>query len=148
DLMLPVVRALAFAHDQGIVHRDLKPENVMLTSAGGIKVLDFGIAKHVTAPMPDAGPAADDAGPAGTSSALAGTQPHMSPEHLTLGAIDPRPALWAVGIMLFELVTGAHPVLDAPVPHVAQAAIADELTPMPSASERVPELGPLAQIID
>src|SRR5262249_8604903 len=65
-----------------------------------------------------------------------------------LGAIDHRADLWAAGIMLFELVAGAHPVLDAPAPQLAQAAVADEHTPMPSASDRVPELGPLAQIID
>jgi serine/threonine protein kinase len=72
----------------------------------------------------------------------------MSPEQLTLGAIDHRADVWAVGIMLFELVSGAHPVLDAPAPQVAQAAIADKDTPMPGASERVPGLGPLAAVID
>jgi serine/threonine protein kinase len=146
DLMLPVVRALAYAHDQGIVHRDLKPENVMLTRAGVIKVLDFGVAKHVEATAPD--PAGDDAGPTASSSTLAGTRPYMSPEQLSLGAIDHRADVWAVGIMLFELIAGAHPVLDAPAPQVAQAAIADEHTPMPRASERVPGLGPLAAVID
>src|SRR5262245_30137896 len=134
DLMLPVVRALAYAHDQGIVHRDLKPENVMLTRAGGIKVLDFGVAKHVEAFVPD--PAGDDA----SSSAPAGTRPYMSPEQLRNGAVDHRADVWAVGIMLFELVAGAHPVLDAPAPQIAQAAIADEHTPMPGVGERVPGL--------
>ncbi|HEX7841361.1 MAG TPA: serine/threonine-protein kinase, partial [Kofleriaceae bacterium] len=110
DLMLPVVRALAYAHDQGIVHRDLKPENVMLTRAGVIKVLDFGVAKDVEAPVPDPGPAGDDAGPTASSSALAGTRPYMSPEQLSLGALDHRADVWAVGIMLFELVAGAHPL--------------------------------------
>jgi serine/threonine protein kinase len=149
ELMLPVVRALAYAHDQGIVHRDLKPENVMLTGAGGIKVLDFGVAKHLgAAATPDPGPTGHDAGPPARGSALVGTPPYMSPEQLTLGAIDHRADVWAVGIMLFELVAGAHPVLDAPAPQVAQAAIADERTPMPSANERVPGLGPLAAVID
>ena len=148
DLMLPVVRALAYAHDQGIVHRDLKPENVMLTRAGTIKVLDFGIAKWVEAPAPDPGPAGDDAGPITGSTGLVGTRSYMSPEQLRLDAVDHRADVWAVGIMLLELVTGVHPVLDAPAPQLAQAAIADELTPMASASELVPGLGPLAAIID
>jgi WD40 repeat protein/serine/threonine protein kinase len=150
ELMLPVVRALAYAHEQSIVHRDLKPENVMLTRAGVIKVLDFGVAKHLeAAPVPDPGSAGgDDAGPTASSSALAGTRPYMSPEQLSLGAIDHRADVWAVGIMLFELVAGAHPVLDAPAPQDAQAAIADERAPMPSASERVAGLGPLAAVID
>jgi len=145
DLMLPVVRALAYAHDQGIVHRDLKPENVMLTRTGAIKVLDFGIATWVEAPA--SGPAGDDVRLA-VSSALAGTRPYMSPEQLNLGAIDHRADVWAVGIMLFELVTGAHPVLDDPEPQLAQATIADDSVPMASASDRVPGLGPLAAVID
>jgi WD40 repeat protein len=146
ELMLPIVRALAYAHDQGIVHRDLKPENVMLTRGGVIKVLDFGVAKHVEAPAPDA--AGDDAGPTASSSALAGTRPYMSPEQLSLAAVDHRADVWAVGLMLFELVVGAHPVLDAPAPQLALAAISDEDTPMPSASDSVPALGPLAGVID
>ena len=146
ELMLPVVRALAYAHDQGIVHRDLKPENVMLTRAGIIKVLDFGLAKLMAAPVPEPGSAGGDARPVADSSTRAGTLPYMSPEQVTLGAIDHRADVWAAGIMLFELVAGANPVLEATAP--LTATIADEGTPMPSASERVPELGPLAQVID
>ncbi len=146
DLMLPVIRALAYAHEQGIVHRDLKPENIMLTRAGVTKVLDFGIAKLVVFPGPNPGSAVGDVRPFADSSSLAGTLPYMSPEQVTLGSIDHRADVWAAGIMLFELVTGTHPVQDATAP--LAAIIADEATPMPSASERVPELGPLAQVID
>src|SRR4029453_9498272 len=110
--------------------------------------VDFGIAKWVDAPLPEPGPAGEEPGSTANSSALAGTRSYMSPEQLTLGAIDQRADVWAVGIMLFELVTGAHPVLDAPEPLVAQAGIADEHVPMASASERVPGLGPLAAVID
>jgi WD40 repeat protein len=148
DLMVPVVRALAYAHDQGIVHRDLKPENVMLTRAGTIKVLDFGIAKWIEAPVPDPRSAGEETTSTPRSSMLAGTWPYMSPEQLKFAAIDHRTDLWAVGIMLFELVAGAHPVRAALEPLAAQAAIADEHTPMPSAGEQTPGLGPLAAVID
>jgi serine/threonine protein kinase len=51
ELALPVVRALAHAHERGLVHRDLKPENIMLTDGGAVKVLDFGIAKMLDTPV-------------------------------------------------------------------------------------------------
>src|SRR5262249_17867666 len=111
ELMLPVVRALAYAHEQGIVHRDLKPENVMLTRSGVIKVLDFGIAKRVAARAADPGGLSDPARPVVDANARVGTLPYMSPEQIALDPVDHRIDVWAVGIMLFELVTGAHPVL-------------------------------------
>ena len=148
ELILPVVRALAYAHEQGIVHRDLKPENVMLTRAGIIKVLDFGLAKLVAAPVLDPGAPGGDTMPAFDSSSLAGTLPYMSPEQLGLGAVDHRTDVWAVGIMLFELVAGAHPVLGPRVSPAELRRILDDGTPMPSVGERVPELGSLAAVID
>jgi WD40 repeat protein/tRNA A-37 threonylcarbamoyl transferase component Bud32 len=141
ELVLPVVRALVCAHDQGIVHRDLKPENVMLTRTGIIKVLDFGIAKLV-ASHPDPADAGVMLG--ADSSSLAGTLPYMSPEQAALAVIDQRSDVWAVGVMLFELVTGARPVRDGR----RSASIDDRGAPMPSAAEHVPEIGPLAQVID
>ena len=163
ELMLPVVRALAYAHERGIVHRDLKPENVMLTRSGTVKVLDFGIAKLLRARWHDGESAAGvpdavvDAvsgrvsGAAGVlSSALLGTLPYMSPEQMNAGVIDHRSDVWTAGIMLFELATGQHPV---PTQSMAELMrVADEDEAMPGVLEVMPgtgpELGPLAGVID
>jgi serine/threonine protein kinase len=146
ELMLPVVRALAYAHERGIVHRDLKPENIMLTQAGTIKVLDFGIAKLLAAPEPIEDAAAPELQPAVNSSALIGTLPYMSPEQMNMGAIDHRADLWAVGIMLFEMVTGRHPVPSLSMSDLLD--VADDEMPMPSVRDRVPDIGPLGAVID
>ena len=145
-LMIPVVRALAYAHDVGIVHRDLKPANIMLTDAGTIKVLDFGIATLLAgAELCSTAvhiPAIAEPG------AIMGTLPFMSPEQLEGGTIDPRTDLWAVGIMLYQMVTGAHPVVHDGHSQSALHDIATLDVPMPSVGERRPGLGPLAGIID
>src|SRR5262249_30325117 len=108
ELMLPVVRALACAHEQGVIHRDLKPENIMLTRAGTVKVLDLGTARWIAASVSGPELAAAPAAPA-AASALAGTRSYMSPEQAR-GIIDHRSDVWAVGVTLFELVTGTRPV--------------------------------------
>jgi serine/threonine protein kinase len=148
ELMLPVVRALAYAHERGIVHRDLKPENIMLTQAGTIKVLDFGIAKLLSAPehIEGATTTRELLPSAVSSSALIGTLPYMSPEQMNMGAIDHRSDLWAVGIMLFEMVTGRHPVPSLSVGDLMN--VADDEVPMPSVRERMPDIGPLGAVID
>ena len=145
ELMLPVVRALACAHDQGIVHRDLKPENVMLTRTGVIKVLDFGVAKRIAESMFDREAAGDIAWPAGAS-ARVGTLAYMSPEQTGRGAVDHRTDLWSAGIMLFELVAGRRPRPDSAAPGATPAA--EPGPAMPSASQRMPELGALTGVID
>src|SRR5262249_8960792 len=112
ELVLPVLRALGFAHALGIVHRDLKPENIFLTDAGPIKVLDFGIAKQVAAEemVSLAGPEVTLHEQTGLTQkgALLGTVPYMAPEQWRAERVDPRTDLWAVGIILFELCAGKH----------------------------------------
>ncbi len=152
ELMVPVMRALVCAHAHGIVHRDLKQDNIMLTHSGTTKVLDFGIAKQLS----DRTPVRVDTLPSQLATAsltvtggLVGTLPYMSPEQLAGDHVDHRSDLWAVGIMMFELAVGRHP-LDQTL-HRNREALAATLNldePMPSASEAVPGLGPLGDIID
>lgn len=91
-----VCDALQAVHDAGLVHRDVKPENVVLSTEGVLKVMDFGIAQLVEGLAPGTG----------TSS---GTVGYMAPEQLLGEAADARADLYAVGVVLFECVTGRRP---------------------------------------
>jgi WD40 repeat protein/serine/threonine protein kinase len=153
ETMLPVVRALACAHELGIVHRDLKPTNIMVTGAGAIKVLDFGIAKLMEPRGRDGEPWQDDLNT--EPGVILGTPPYMPPEQLAGGDVDHRADIWAVGIMLFEMVVGVHPVLVAAGVEVASPlalrcllSTSNAALAMPSAAALRPDLGPLAGIID
>ena len=150
EIMVPVLRALACAHERGIVHRDLKPENVILSNAGPIKVLDFGIAKLFS----PAGSAADLEDRKRTDTVredtiedtVSGTLPYMSPEQRRASDIDHRSDVWAAGIMLYELVTGRHPL--APLSLETLSQVPDNDVPMPRLSDMHPDLGPIGPIID
>ncbi|WP_437630002.1 nSTAND1 domain-containing NTPase [Sorangium sp. So ce854] len=150
ELMIPVVRALICAHDIGIVHRDLKPENILLDDAGCIKVLDFGIAKQVEADVVSMFTGVRMVLAAGAQqsgqSAILGTPRYMSPEQLRGWDIDARTDLWAVGIMLHELVTGAHPLDPFSAGRLVEIMNFD--VPMPSASDRRQDVGALDALID
>ncbi|MBI5515064.1 MAG: serine/threonine protein kinase [Deltaproteobacteria bacterium] len=141
ELLLPVLRALEAAHHLGIVHRDLKPENIFLAVEGDAvvpKVLDFGVSKFL----------GDDAERVRMTrtGALIGTPAYMSPEQARgMDDIDHRTDLWACGVILFELVSGALPY-DATNYNAMLIAIAT--TPPPDLRERVPSLDPaLAEIV-
>ncbi|HET7695976.1 MAG TPA: serine/threonine-protein kinase [Vicinamibacterales bacterium] len=103
DTLTQIAEALAAAHQHGIVHRDLKPDNVLRTAEGRIKVVDFGIARHLTPPL---GNGAHGLTLTGTQ---LGTPGYMAPEQLRGRPIDARADIFAFGVMAYELATGSHP---------------------------------------
>jgi serine/threonine-protein kinase len=127
-----IARGVAAAHEKGIVHRDLKPENVMLVDPGdgqppggdgsAVKVLDFGIAKldPVAVGGADAG-----AQPLTRMGAVFGTPDYMSPEQALGRPVDRRSDLYAIGIILFELLTGDRPFRGGAVTVLRQQVLED-----------------------
>lgn len=101
DFAAQIAAGLAHAHGRDIVHRDVKPSNLILTPAGQVKIVDFGIAVR------PAGPRLTRAGSA------VGTISYMSPEQLRGGAVDHRADIWSLGVVLYEMLTCALP-FDAP----------------------------------
>ena len=98
-----IAQGLAAAHAKGIVHRDLKPANIFLLSDGGIKILDFGLAKHVRA----TGATPDETATAVTQAgSVMGTAGYMSPEQVRGEAADARSDIFSFGAVLYELLTG------------------------------------------
>jgi hypothetical protein len=119
---LAVARALSTAHERGVVHRDLKPENLIRTPSGDVKILDFGLARFQD---PASG------GPALTADGTVfGTPAYMSPEQIRGETVDGRADLFALGVVLYELVTGTHPFAGADPPAtIARILEADPVRP-------------------
>jgi serine/threonine-protein kinase len=172
-VLAQVSRALAAAHGVGFVHRDLKPDNVFLVDRGRrqdfVKLLDFGLAKALRAdPSPSETP------PSSPSSTLdgvfVGTPAYVSPEQAAGRAVDHRGDIYAIGVMLFELITGRLPFeapstaelliqhVSAPAPHLPADVRATRLGATLDAitqrclekdpAARFPSAAPLARMFD
>src|SRR5437588_2666124 len=103
EIALQCAEALSAAHERGIVHCDIKPENIMLTTTGQVKILDFGVAKHL--------PRSDQSSTVDRSGNFAGTPAYMSPEVLLEQALDGRADVFSLGVVFYEVLTGQHPFL-------------------------------------
>ncbi|MEZ6185278.1 MAG: serine/threonine-protein kinase [Planctomycetota bacterium] len=116
DVLEPIARAAHYAHCRGVVHRDLKPANVLLPRLGGPQLVDFGLAKDLTA-----------SNPLTQHGELLGTPPYMAPEQVVGAPLDSRTDVYGLGATLYRTLTGRHPydgallevldaVVNAPVP--------------------------------
>jgi len=133
-----IASALSAAHAQGIVHRDLKPENVMLVEKGGdpdfVKVLDFGIAK---VPLGDAAVGAAKGNPLTKAGMVFGTPEYMAPEQALGQTVDGRADLYALGVILFEMLSGVRPFSS----QSSVGILGQQLSkPTPTFAERSPNL--------
>src|ERR1700733_11687808 len=146
---IAVAEALALAHRQGIVHRDLKPGNIMLTKSGA-KLMDFGLAKSAagglgsgvsSAPLLSAARTMSGASPVSpltTAGTMIGTIQYMSPEQIEGKEADARSDLFAVGAVLYEMVTGARPFEGKSQISVASAILEKEPEPISTAQPLTP----------
>ncbi|MFL6023457.1 MAG: Stk1 family PASTA domain-containing Ser/Thr kinase [Marmoricola sp.] len=124
ELLEPVLAALAAAHSAGMIHRDVKPENVLLADDGRIKVADFGLARAVNAETQHTA----------TGGVLIGTVSYLSPELVVDGKADARSDVYAVGVLLYEMLTGVKPhQADSPI-QVAYKHVHEDV-PAPSLRE-------------
>ena len=128
EITTVVLQALAHSHASGIVHRDIKPANIMLTPSGGIKVMDFGIARATET----------TSGLTGTSVVI-GTAQYLSPEQAQGTHVDLRSDIYSTGCLLYELLTGRPPFIGDSAVSLAYQHVRE--VPEPP-SRLVPELGP------
>src|SRR5439155_23444057 len=133
---LAVCDAIAYAHSQGVIHRDLKPKNVLIGHFGETVVIDWGLAKDMTAVVPEL-----DDGPFRTASlapdqtavgTVMGTPAYMPPEQALGEAVDERADVYALGALLFHLLAGKPPVTGRSTADVLAQIVAG---PLPSLAE-------------
>ena len=145
DIAIALADALAAAHRKHLTHRDLKPANVMVSDDGRVKVLDFGLAR--TGELERGGVPNDETRHQLTQpGTILGTMPYMSPEQIEARPLDPRTDIFSLGIMLYEMTTGARPFFGDSSPALMSSILKDHPRP---AGERRPDIpGEVSRLID
>jgi beta-lactam-binding protein with PASTA domain/tRNA A-37 threonylcarbamoyl transferase component Bud32 len=126
DVADGVLSALGAAHAAGLVHRDVKPENVLVTDDGTVKVADFGLARAIEATNHTL-----------ADGTLLGTVAYLAPEQVETGAADPRADIYALGVVLFEMLTGQVPFSGGTPLQVAYRHVNEDV---PAPSSLVPDM--------
>lgn len=123
-----ILEALEYSHRAGVVHRDIKPGNVMITDAGRVKVMDFGIARAVS----------DSSSTVAETTAIVGTAAYFSPEQAKGESVDARADLYSTGVVLYELLTGRPPFRGETPVAVAYQHVSEAPLPPSEVNESIP----------
>ncbi|MBA3309795.1 MAG: serine/threonine protein kinase [Nocardioidaceae bacterium] len=128
-LLEDILEGIAAAHESGIIHRDIKPENVLIDPRGTPKVADFGLARAITSATTATA----------TGGVLMGTVSYLPPELVTHGTADARSDVYALGVLLFEMLTGTKPHTgDSPI-QIAYKHVHDDVPPPSTVVASIPD---------
>ncbi len=123
-----ILEALDYSHRAGVVHRDIKPGNIMITAAGGVKVMDFGIARAVS----------DSSATVAQTTQILGTAAYFSPEQAKGEPVDARADLYSTGVVLYEMLTGRQPFRGETPVAVAYQHVSEAPEPPTAVNPQVP----------
>jgi hypothetical protein len=125
DIVIEVLQGLTYAHGRGVIHRDIKPSNVRIASDGSVKIMDFGIARLQSADITGSG-------------AIVGTPTYMAPEQITNGPVTPATDLFAVGCLLYELLSYRKPFEGETVHGVLYQVLTTDPKPLRTMAPSIP----------